>query len=89
MATTTPIDPGPMSAPYDELEAPPDGFLRRRWKLLLAVGIPAAGLVLWLAFGYFGVHTLFIDDKAVSFGKGLNGLSWYDVASVYGEPGQP
>jgi hypothetical protein len=32
---------------------------------------------------------LFVDDKAVSFGKGLNGMSWYDIASVYGEPGQP
>ncbi len=37
--------------------------LIRRWKIT----VPAAGVVLaglaWLAFGYFGIHTAFIDNK--------------------------
>ena len=31
---------------------------------------------------------VFVDDKALSFGKGANGLSWYDIESMYGD-GEP
>jgi hypothetical protein len=39
------------------------GFLRRHWRWIVpGTAVAIAGLAL-LAFGYFGVHTLFIDDK--------------------------
>ena len=38
-------------------------LLRRRWKIALPVGIAGLALVGWLAFGYFAIQTLFIDDK--------------------------
>ncbi|MEQ8718994.1 MAG: DM13 domain-containing protein [Acidimicrobiales bacterium] len=39
------------------------GFLRRQWRWIVpGTAVVIAGLA-WLAFGYFGVHTLFIDNK--------------------------
>lgn len=39
------------------------GAIKRNWK----ISVPAAGVVLaglaWLAFGFFGVHTAFIDNE--------------------------
>ncbi|MEE8330142.1 MAG: DM13 domain-containing protein [Acidimicrobiia bacterium] len=36
--------------------------LRDRWKLAVPLGIAAIALGAWLAFGVFGIHTLFTDD---------------------------
>jgi hypothetical protein len=38
-------------------------FLARNWKILTPVGVLIGALVAYLAFGVFGVHTLFIDDE--------------------------
>ena len=37
--------------------------LRRNWRWLLPVVGVVVAIVAWLAFGVFGIHTLFIDDK--------------------------
>lgn len=39
------------------------GFLRRHWRWIVPGTAAATAGLAWLAFGYFGVHTLFIDDK--------------------------
>lgn len=38
-------------------------FLTRNWKILTPVGVVLAAIGAYLAFGIFGIHTLFIDDK--------------------------
>ena len=38
-------------------------FLSRNWKILTPVGVVIAAIGAYLAFGIFGIHTLFIDDK--------------------------
>ena len=37
--------------------------LRRRWKVVLPLGLASAALMAWLAFGFFGIQTLFIDKR--------------------------
>lgn len=39
------------------------GFIRRNLLALSGAGIVVLAGLAWLAFGYFGVHTLFIDDE--------------------------
>jgi hypothetical protein len=49
--------------PASPIDQPRRGFLRRH---RVAVGITAVGgvaLAAWLAFGYFGIQTLWIDDE--------------------------
>jgi hypothetical protein len=38
-------------------------FVRRNVRWLVPGGIAAIAAAAWLAFGFFGVHTLFIDDE--------------------------
>jgi hypothetical protein len=38
-------------------------FIRRHWLPLAGAGVAAVAVVAWLAFGYFGVQYLFIDDE--------------------------
>ena len=38
-------------------------FLSRHWKTLTPIGVVLAGIVAYLAFAFFGIHTLFIDDR--------------------------
>ena len=54
--------------------------IRSRWKIVLpGAAIAIAGLA-WLAFGFFGIHTAFIDDKVdeagpvFTSGAGASGL---------------
>lgn len=53
---------------------------RRNWKWLLPTGTAAVAVLAWLAFGVFGIHTLFFDvevDEAgpvFSSGAGASGL---------------
>lgn len=56
------------------------GAMARNWK----IAVPAAGVVLvglaWLAFGYFGVHTAFVDDEVAE------ALPEFDVPATPVEP---
>ena len=38
-------------------------LLAERWKVAVPVGVALTAGLAWLAFGFFGIHTLFIDDK--------------------------
>ena len=38
-------------------------LLRRNWKLVVPAGLVLGAVGAWLAFGVFGIHTLFIDEK--------------------------
>ncbi len=55
-------------------------FARRRWKLLVPAAAGLIALVAWLAFGYFGVQFLFINDEVnepppvFTSGAGASGL---------------
>jgi len=58
-------------------------ILRRvkdNWKVALPVGIAGIAVLAWLAFGFFGIQTLFIDDEVneagpvFDSGVGNNGL---------------
>jgi len=37
--------------------------LKEQWKVALPVGIVGIAALAWLAFGFFGIQTLFIDDE--------------------------
>lgn len=37
-------------------------FVRQHLLAVIAGGVVALGVIAWLAFGYFGVHTLFFDE---------------------------
>jgi len=37
--------------------------LKQSWKVALPVGIVGVAVLAWLAFGFFGIQTLFIDDE--------------------------
>lgn len=58
--------------------------LRRRWKILVPVGIVGAGLLAFLAIGVFGVQTLFIDrvadDPPPVFASGTAAASISEIA---------
>ncbi|MEM7140899.1 MAG: DM13 domain-containing protein [Actinomycetota bacterium] len=55
-------------------------FLRDRWPIVLPVGVAGLAVLFWLAFGVFGIHTAFIDDKVdedgpvFASGAGASGL---------------
>ena len=38
-------------------------FLRRRWKILVPVGVVGLAVAYYLVFIFFAVHLLFVDDK--------------------------
>jgi hypothetical protein len=50
-----------------DLPSPPDeprkGFVRRNAMALSVGAVVGLGVVAWLAFGYFGVQTLWVDDE--------------------------
>jgi len=43
--------------------AAPPGFVRRHWLALSVSAVLLAGVAAWLAFGYFAVQTLWVDDE--------------------------
>lgn len=57
----------------------------RRFPLKLVLGIVGVAVVGWLAFGFFGVHTLFVDDEVseappvFDSGASISGLPADDV----------
>lgn len=54
------------SSPDRPDESSPQGLMSRlqsKWKLLLPAGLILGGVLAYLAFGVFGIHTLFIDDE--------------------------
>jgi hypothetical protein len=60
---------------------------RSRWKILLPVSAALIAGLAWLAFGVFGVHTLFIDDKVseagpvFDSGAGASGLPSDEIST--------
>lgn len=59
---------------------------RRHWKWIVPAGAAAIVGVAWLAFGYFGIHTLFIDDEVneagpvFASGAGASGLATDEIS---------
>jgi len=53
---------------------------RSRWKILLPVSAALIAGLAWLAFGVFGVHTLFIDDKVSEAGPVFD--SWAGASGL-------
>ncbi len=49
-----------LPSPHDE---PRVGFVRRHALALSVAAVAGLGIVAWLAFGYFGVQTLWVDDE--------------------------
>ncbi len=53
----------------------------RHWRWLVPLGAAGIAVLAWLAFGYFGVHTLFIEDEVdeaapvFDSGAGASGLA--------------
>ncbi|MFN3218972.1 MAG: DM13 domain-containing protein [Acidimicrobiales bacterium] len=47
---------------------PTPGFIRRNLLAVLGAGTLALAGLAWLAFGYFGIHTAFIDDEVSEAG---------------------
>lgn len=48
--------------------SPTPGFIRRNLYAVLGAGALALAGIAWLAFGYFGIHTAFIDDEVSEAG---------------------
>lgn len=51
---------------FSDLPSPLDpqpGFLRRHLLGIAVAGVVGIGVLAWLAFGYFGVQTLWVDDE--------------------------
>jgi hypothetical protein len=57
-------------------------FLRRNLKIVIPVVVLGAAGLAWLAFGYFGVQFLFIDDKVNEAGPVFDS----GAVAVVGEP---
>lgn len=52
-----------------QMSPPPSrGFIRRNLFAILSAGAVALAGLAWLAFGYFGIHTAFIDDEVSEAG---------------------
>jgi hypothetical protein len=47
---------------------PTQGFIRRNLLAVLGAGTVALAGLAWLAFGYFGIHTAFVDDEVAEAG---------------------
>jgi len=54
------MDLADLPSPIDE---PRQGFVRRNLLALSVTGVVGLGVVAWLAFGYFGIQTLLVDDE--------------------------
>jgi len=54
------MDLADLPSPIDE---PRQGFVRRNLPALSVAGVVGLGVVAWLAFGYFGIQTLWVDDE--------------------------
>jgi hypothetical protein len=57
-------------------------FLRRNLKIVIPLVVLGAGGLAWLAFGYFGVQFLFIDDEVNEAGPVFDS----GAVAVVGEP---
>jgi hypothetical protein len=61
--------------------------LRRHWKLVVPASIAAVAALAWLAFSFFGIHTLFIDDTVneagpvFASGAGASGLPGDEISA--------
>jgi hypothetical protein len=64
---------------------PTQGFIRRNLLAILGAGTVALAGLAWLAFGYFGIHTAFIDDEVTEAGPVFaSGVAADDPAATGG-----
>jgi hypothetical protein len=69
---------------------PTQGFIRRNLLAILGAGTVALAGLAWLAFGYFGIHTAFIDDEVAEAGPVFaSGVAADDPASTGGDVAPP
>jgi hypothetical protein len=79
-------------APREGRRRRPFRSLRSNWRWVLPSGLAAAALIGWLAFGYFGIHTLFIDDRVdeaapvFDSGAGVSELAGDQISESLAEP---
>ena len=66
-------------------------FIRRHPLALAVGGVVAAGLLAWLAFGFFGIQTLWVDDEVDEAGPVFDSGATADdePAATTPDPAQP
>lgn len=82
MATSTPnrTDQGLFARTVDRL--------RTNWKWTVPAAIAIVGAIAWLAFAFFGIHTLFFDDEVneaapiFESGAGVSGLASDEISET-------
>lgn len=72
---------------------PEPGFLRRNLVAVTVAGVVGVAVLAWLAFGYFGVQTLWVDDEVdeagPAFDSGATAEPTPDAASDPGGAAEP
>ena len=75
-----------LPSPIDD---PQPGFLRRHLVAVAAAGVVGVGVLAWLAFGYFGVQTLWVDDEVDEAGPVFDSGATPDPAPTEDEAADP
>lgn len=68
---------------------PDQGFIRRHLLALCGATVIGVGVVAWLAFGYFGVQTLWVDDEVTEAGPTFDSGATADVPVADADPADP
>jgi hypothetical protein len=68
---------------------PPQGFIRRHLAVLSVAAVAGLAVIAWLAFGYFGVQTLWVDDEVDDAGPVFESGATADPAPADPAPAEP